>query len=92
MWVYIGHHLYEVRNGQNHLICSATVIDVQYDASTQTVVPHKMKVEWPDQKMAMTLALGEITGANPVPAESAGKVREMAQAWIEWGRSQGYVQ
>jgi hypothetical protein len=35
-------------------------------------------------------ALHTLTGANPVPAESQGKVREMAAAWLRWGREQGY--
>jgi hypothetical protein len=35
-------------------------------------------------------ALHALTGANPVPAENRGKVREMAAAWLRWGREQGY--
>lgn len=35
-------------------------------------------------------ALRAITGEDPVPAESRGRVREMAQAWIEWGHRKGY--
>jgi hypothetical protein len=35
-------------------------------------------------------ALKAITGADPVPPSSRGKVREMARFWIEWGRQQGY--
>jgi hypothetical protein len=35
-------------------------------------------------------ALEAITEANPVPAEDAGKVRRMAQAWIDWGNQHGY--
>ena len=35
--------------------------------------------------------LEAITEENPVPAEAAGKVRLMAQAWIEWGKQQGLV-
>jgi hypothetical protein len=35
-------------------------------------------------------ALKAITGVDPVPVESRGKVREMARLWIEWGRQQGY--
>jgi hypothetical protein len=35
-------------------------------------------------------ALHAITGASPVPAESRGNVRQMADAWIQWGCSQGY--
>jgi hypothetical protein len=36
-------------------------------------------------------ALEAITGENPVPAEAAGKVRLMTQAWIEWGRQRGLI-
>jgi len=36
------------------------------------------------------VALHEITGASPVPEPSRGKLKEMAQAWIEWGRQHGY--
>jgi len=35
-------------------------------------------------------ALHALTGADPVPEESRGKVREMAVAWIHWGREHGY--
>jgi hypothetical protein len=35
-------------------------------------------------------ALHALTGADPVPAESCGKVREMAQAWLRWARAHGY--
>jgi hypothetical protein len=37
-------------------------------------------------------ALSAITGENPIPEESAGKVDEMAAAWLRWGREQGYIQ
>jgi hypothetical protein len=36
-------------------------------------------------------ALEAITEENPVPEEAAGKVRQMAEAWIEWGKKQGYI-
>jgi hypothetical protein len=35
-------------------------------------------------------ALHALTGADPVPLESRGKVQEMAQAWLRWGHAQGY--
>jgi hypothetical protein len=35
-------------------------------------------------------ALEAITEANPVPQEAQGNVRQMAQAWIDWGRQQGF--
>ena len=34
-------------------------------------------------------ALQAITEEDAVPAESRGKVREMAKAWIDWGNSRG---
>ena len=36
-------------------------------------------------------ALTYITGENPVPRESAGNLRQMAGAWLEWGRRRGYI-
>jgi purine-nucleoside phosphorylase len=37
------------------------------------------------------LALAEITGENPIPDESRGKVSEIAAAWIAWGRQRGLI-
>ncbi len=36
-------------------------------------------------------ALESITEQNPVPPEAMGKVRLMAQAWIDWGKQHGYL-
>jgi hypothetical protein len=36
-------------------------------------------------------ALRSITGENPVLPGSVEKVKEMAQAWIEWGRAKGII-
>lgn len=36
-------------------------------------------------------ALRAITGADPVPPQARGKVREMAQAWLRWGRENGWI-
>jgi len=36
--------------------------------------------------------LATMTGENPVPAELAGRVAEMAGAWLAWGRRQGYLE
>ncbi|MCI0681853.1 MAG: hypothetical protein L0Y71_07090 [Gemmataceae bacterium] len=35
-------------------------------------------------------ALAALTGADPVPLESRGKIREMADVWLRWGRAAGY--
>jgi hypothetical protein len=36
-------------------------------------------------------ALHQLTGVNPVPKEHAGRVKLMAEAWLEWGRQKGLV-
>jgi hypothetical protein len=36
-------------------------------------------------------ALRELTGAQPVPKEHAGKVRQIAADWIAWAKEHGYV-
>jgi hypothetical protein len=36
-------------------------------------------------------ALESITGENPVPQEARGRVRLMAQAWINWGKQHGLL-
>jgi hypothetical protein len=36
-------------------------------------------------------ALKAISDDDPVPPASRGKMREMADAWLRWGREKGYV-
>lgn len=36
-------------------------------------------------------ALKAITGEDPVPPKSRGKMKEMAEMWLEWGKKRGYV-
>ncbi len=35
-------------------------------------------------------ALPEITGEDPVPAEDVGNITRMSEAWVRWGRENGY--
>jgi hypothetical protein len=35
-------------------------------------------------------ALPEITGANPVSPGDGGKIAKMSEAWLRWGRANGY--
>jgi hypothetical protein len=35
-------------------------------------------------------ALKAITGANPIQPEQRGRTKQMAQAWLKWGRENGY--
>jgi hypothetical protein len=36
-------------------------------------------------------ALESITAENPVPEDARGRLDEMSQAWLAWGRERGYV-
>jgi hypothetical protein len=36
-------------------------------------------------------ALVALTGENPVPAEDRGRVRAMTDAWMNWGRENGWI-
>lgn len=36
-------------------------------------------------------ALYSITGENPVPPEDRGDIQAMTQAWLDWGRSRGFI-
>ena len=36
-------------------------------------------------------ALRHITHENPVPAEDAGKIQRMTEAWLRWGREHRYL-
>jgi len=37
-------------------------------------------------------ALCAITGENPVSIEQRGKIKEMTDAWLDWGRKQFYLE
>ncbi len=52
-------------------------------------------VPWLLQRLAQKpdhwfVALNTITGARPVPPESRGRIKEMIQAWLDWGLQHGY--
>ncbi|OIP70474.1 MAG: hypothetical protein AUK48_13680 [Oscillatoriales cyanobacterium CG2_30_44_21] len=36
-------------------------------------------------------ALRQITNYNPVQPEQRGKIKQMAEAWLNWGKQQGYI-
>ena len=37
-------------------------------------------------------ALHALTGADPVPESGRGNLSAMAEAWLNWGRGEGYIQ
>lgn len=56
----------------------------------QTVVPFLLR-ELKERPDHWFWALTSITGHNPVPAEHAGDMRRMTDAWLEWGTEHGYI-
>jgi hypothetical protein len=36
-------------------------------------------------------ALKSISGEDPVPVEHRGRMKQMAQDWLQWGREKGYA-
>ncbi len=36
------------------------------------------------------IALQTITGADPIPDADAGKIAKMKEAWLRWGRENGF--
>ena len=67
----------------------------QHPAYQRIIAMGKPAVPWLLQRLAEKpnhwfVALNAITGARPVPPESRGRIKEMAQAWLDWGRQNGY--
>jgi hypothetical protein len=36
-------------------------------------------------------ALHLITGENPIPKEDAGKIKQICDTWVLWGKAKGYT-
>ncbi len=36
-------------------------------------------------------ALRQITQQNPIKPEQRGKIKQMAEAWLNWGKQKGYI-
>ena len=67
----------------------------QHPAYQRIIAMGEPAVPWLLQRLAENpdhwfVALNAITGARPVPPESRGRIKEMTQAWLSWGRQQGY--
>jgi type III restriction enzyme len=67
----------------------------QHPAYQSIIEMGKPAVPWLLQRLSEKpdhwfVALNAITGARPVPSESRGRIKEMTQAWLNWGRQQGY--
>lgn len=54
------------------------------------IVPLLLK-ELTRNPLYLLSALQEITGENPIQPEQRGRIKQMAEAWLEWGKKQGYT-
>ena len=54
--------------------------------SGQSAVPVLLQELQRQPDVAIMAALSDLTNANPVPKPIVGSVRQMAKAWLEWGR------
>jgi hypothetical protein len=51
---------YAMRDARGNLICQAHVKRVQVDRTTKAVLPTKVLIEWPSQKMSMEMFLSDL--------------------------------
>jgi hypothetical protein len=59
-----GHIL---KDAQGVELCTATISEVQQDRGTGAILPYRVKLVWPAQKIEMTLRLGELQVVNIEP-------------------------
>ena len=59
-------------------------------ASGPGAVPYLLE-ELKREPSYLVMALGEITGVNPVPPGARGKITEMVKAWLAWGEENGLM-
>ncbi|MCH8825144.1 MAG: hypothetical protein IH984_16745 [Planctomycetes bacterium] len=60
----------------------------------ETAIPYILRElsEKPDHWFWALNAIIADDSVDPIPTESQGKLREMAQAWIDWGRQNGQIE
>lgn len=56
----------------------------------QPVIPLLLE-DLPHNPIYWIPALRQITQENPVKPEQRGKIKQMAEAWLNWGRQKGYL-
>jgi hypothetical protein len=53
------------------------------------VVPYLLR-DLKETERHWFIALATITGANPIPSSLAGNIPKMIEAWLQWGKENGY--
>ncbi len=56
----------------------------------QSVIPLMLK-DLRQNPIYWLPALRQITQENPVLPEQRGKIKQMAEAWLNWGKEKGYI-
>ncbi len=59
----LAHYVYDEKN---NVICAAHTLEVQAVRGSQAVVPKKLKLEWPAEKIVMTLKLEDVAVPNKI--------------------------
>lgn len=59
-------------------------------AMGQTAIPFILD-ELRQEPSWVLIALFDITGENPSLPEHAGKLKELTQDWLQWGKLNGYI-
>jgi hypothetical protein len=83
----------EWKDGRGHL---SKIRDLSSHPAYQQIIGMGPKViplllrEMEQRPSHWDWALRSITGADPVPKQSMGKIKEMAAIWAQWGRDHGY--
>ncbi|HEX4588731.1 MAG TPA: hypothetical protein VH120_02300 [Gemmataceae bacterium] len=58
----VGYFLYD---GQNHLVCKASINEAQVDKRSGISVPRRIEFAWPDMKLSMLMTLDKIAVNDP---------------------------
>ncbi len=76
---------------------SSLTMMVEHPAYQEIIAMGKEAVPWILNELKESpnfwfYALYTITGEDPMPPEIHGKIEEMTQAWLEWGKNKGLVE
>ncbi len=83
-WHEAGRFRSNTRTLRTHPVYSELV------ALGEPIVPMILEELKREADVSWFCVLSAITGENPIPASVAGRVDEMACAWLDWGRERGY--
>jgi hypothetical protein len=62
-------HILKDENG--NAICTATIMEVKFDQASQAILPVKVHLSWPEQKMEMTMKMGDVHASRLETAQAA---------------------